>query len=161
MLYFCDISMPSLICHLQKRDPGNSLARGVFKELEPWVVFILVFIYCHMVEGEKALWPLPMRPLLLPIAKLWAILVENVGCSCLVTVFPVMLKPQSKCLFWPVKIASNSGRALVGWMQLDALSEARGCCHAIILLYRIYSPHPGYRLWLMSLATPCQQSTLG
>lgn len=78
MLHFCDISMRSLIWHLQKQASENTLARGVFKELEPCVVFILVFIYCHMVEGEKALWPLPMQALpLLPIAKLWAILVEN------------------------------------------------------------------------------------
>lgn len=46
-----------LIFHVQRQASGSTLARVVVKELEHCVAHILVFIYCHMVEGGKALWP--------------------------------------------------------------------------------------------------------
>lgn len=55
MLHFCDISGLFLIFHLPKQTSGNTLARSVFKELEHCVVFILVFVYCYMLEGKKTL----------------------------------------------------------------------------------------------------------
>lgn len=53
--------MPCLFYHIQKQASGNTLARDIFKEQEHYVIFMFAYIFFHMMEGKRSLWPLPMQ----------------------------------------------------------------------------------------------------
>lgn len=112
-------------------------------------IYTSIYLLSHAGKGKSSVAFTCAAPfMLLPIAKLWAILVEKVGCSCLVTMFPVMLKSLSKgpCFgLW--KLLVKQGEPYLVECNWMLLSEVPGCCHTIILFYWIYSPCPGYHLW--------------
>lgn len=98
-------------------------------------IYVCIYLFSHDGRGKSFVVFAHAAHLLLPIVKLWVILVKSMGCCGFLATFLVMLKPQSKFLSLGLcKLLVTQGESYIVKRKWMLPSETLGCCQYSVIL---------------------------